>query len=452
MKKLILVAALAAISITSNAQTQVAHYDFSNITSGTLTDVSPTGNMLNGTIMGPVTPATGSAGVANTAMSFNGTSNSVRIPSNPALNLRRWTLSVSALFNQFNNSTFDCQVTTLLERGTQGGNDHYRLEVNDNNIDVSCGINTPTGKQFFGVAAGAGPAFNSYPKTNRLSTGTWYCLTATYANNVLSTYVNGTLFYSVPWTDQYANPLTAVSDLLIGRSSSNSNPYWFNGIMDDVQIWDDALTPAQIASVCAGTNPPTGPCSINDIQFCSSLSTPFTYTFTPSTTVATGLPPVTIRWTWGDGTSSTSTGNAPVTHTYVNSGNFYICAATTFPCTPITERCFSMCLSSTGAKPAPVGAMGDATGIMSAPDYDRGIGSPYPNPANSILNIPVKKIKGTVKMKVTGVNGAVMMSREAEVTEATSTLKLETEGLAPGIYLLEIYTGGEKIVKRFSKL
>jgi len=80
------------------------------------------------------------------------------------------------------------------------------------------------------------------------------------------------------------------------------------------------------------------------------------------------------------------------------------------------------------------------------------IGNPYPTPTSATLNIPVQNIKGVVKMVVTSINGAVMLTNESQVKESTSMLQLNTDKLAPGIYLLEVTNGGQKITKRLSKL
>jgi hypothetical protein len=304
------------------------------------------------------------------------------------------------------------------------------------------------------VASGTGPAYNSYPTSPTLATGVWYCLTSTFANDTIKAYINGNLVYAKYWLNQYPRPFLSALALRIGRTTSFSNPYRFNGVMDDLQIWDGALTQTQILNMCGPVPPPaSGRCSIDDIHFSSSLSTPFTYTFTPSITVTAGLPPMNIRWSWGDGSPATfSVDSTPISHTFPSGGgSYYICAMTTAPCTPTLERCFQMCLSATGAKSG-AGNGGKAVEIMYTKEYEMGIGNPYPTPTSATLNIPVQNIKGVVKMVVTSINGAVMLTNESQVKESTSMLQLNTDKLAPGIYLLEVTNGGQKITKRLSKL
>jgi hypothetical protein len=445
MKKTTLLLASTLLALGSYAQLPVAHYDFSNVTGGVLYDVQ---NGINGNIYNSITPAAGVAGVANTALKFDGVSTFADVADDARLHLTSWTISATVMFNQFNNDPSRCQVTKIMERGVQGSNDFYSLEVNDNNIDNSCSVATPGGKQFFGMAAGTGPAVNSYPITYPLSTGVWYCLTATYEANagIMSTYINGALFYSTTWTNQYAPP-PFTGYMLIGRASSFSWPYRFNGIMDELWIYDVAMTAGDVSALCGPIPPPvSGPCTIHDLQFCTALSTPYTYTFTPSTVVGAGMMPMDIEWSWNDGSPNTlSNGDNPVTHTFpAGSGSYAICAQPLAPCDAQAPYCFTMCMGATGVKPTGNGN-GPAT-------LEEGIGDPYPNPTNSELYIPVGKLTGTIRMDVTGIDGRLIFSKQLNADETGDQLQLNTDALQPGVYLLHINAGNQQAVKRFTKL
>jgi hypothetical protein len=452
MKKIIGLLAAGLLSAGSYAQTLVAHYDFNNITSIVVPDM--TGNGLTGDLTGAIIPTAGMNGVPNTAIQFDGATTAVRVIANPQLDLKRWTLSVTVKFNQFNYNPTDCQVVKLLERGGQGSNQYYSLETNDNNIDNSCSVATPGGHQFFGMAAGTGPAYNSYPTIPTLSVGKWYCLTATYDGDTLKGYIDGNLIYAKKWANQYPNYGSA-AHLYIGLSGTMVNKYRFNGIMDDCQIWDGALSPAQISTMC-GTVPPTvyGPCAINDISICSARSTPFKYTFTPTTTVVTGMAPVALTWHWGDGTpNGGSVGNAPVSHTFpAGGGTYYVCATAQSPCRPVLEKCFQVCLSSDGAKLSPVKTPKQHASDKGQPiTFETSVGSPYPSPTNSLLNIPVKRLNGVLQVTITGINGSPELAQTMAVTEADGLLQLSTYQLKPGVYLLRISQGDKQVIRRFTK-
>lgn len=77
--------------------------------------------------------------------------------------------------------------------------------------------------------------------TNSLSTGTWYHAVATYDGTTMKIYENGVL------VKEDAQSLTITTDnnnLIIGGYYSSS--YLFNGLIDDVRIYNYARTPLQI--------------------------------------------------------------------------------------------------------------------------------------------------------------------------------------------------------------
>ncbi|HEV2354926.1 MAG TPA: LamG domain-containing protein [Puia sp.] len=80
-------------------------------------------------------------------------------------------------------------------------------------------------------------------------TGTWYKLAYTYDGMVANLYLNGNL---ISTGNHYKVPFTANSnDLFIGRSSDPSGifPFWFNGVIDEIRIYDRALTAKEIGAL-----------------------------------------------------------------------------------------------------------------------------------------------------------------------------------------------------------
>ncbi len=79
-----------------------------------------------------------------------------------------------------------------------------------------------------------------------LSTTQWYMVTCVYslANQQLSIYINGVLDHTI---GSILTPNAATTAVLyIGKDAATSNPYYFQGSMDDVSIYNSALSVSSI--------------------------------------------------------------------------------------------------------------------------------------------------------------------------------------------------------------
>lgn len=448
MKRLSLFLTATLFSLAVQAQTPIAHYDFSGV-SGLPGTIVPdvTGNGHDGTVVGNLTVDDGKCGTPNEALRFS-TGNYVQVPSSTAFNIQEWTISAIVYMTAFEKKT--CQVSKIVQRGTQYGGDYFCLEVNDNFVDGSCGTFTPSGQQPFGAAAGVISSYTTTPATN-LSLGQWYCLTTTYLNDTLKTYIDGVLDHVAYWPNQYLmgpGGYPSTSPLYIGTGvGSGGMQYYFNGLIDEVYLYSTPMNATQVAALCPACPPP---CAVSDVQYCSSLSTPFTYTFTPTVVPATNC----VQWDFNDGTGIfTSPAGAAITHTFPGGGSYNICA-TSYDCVTgvlcAQQTCFNMCLDpGTGAKQVPNTKQ---TGRNQTRSLDQLIGTPYPNPTHSQLNIPVRNVKGEVTISVIGMDGRLILSRKMTAAEGNALLQLNTDELKPGTYLLELSNGDQKASRKFSRL
>ncbi|MBL7712310.1 MAG: T9SS type A sorting domain-containing protein [Chitinophagaceae bacterium] len=218
----------------------VAHWNF---TGGSLVDPI---NGLTGTIFGGVTPATGKAGVPNTAYSFDGSSGYIRVPSNPVLDLSSWT--ITALVKPMGFYSGLCQDNAIVWRAPEYSANHYDLRIFDNAFDHDCNVFSPTKEVAAGAAAGTITGTSWMGTTPCVSNpcivpGNWYCLWLSYnaTAGVLDLYVNGTLTITQAWPNLYGPP--TIQDLFIGRGNDIVNwPYFFNGVIDDIAIYGGPLS------------------------------------------------------------------------------------------------------------------------------------------------------------------------------------------------------------------
>jgi len=211
----------------------VAAYAFNETGGTTVTDYS--GNNLTGTIVG----ATRAAGKYGNALSFNGTTNYVDL-GNPAALQLTGSMTIEAWVKAAANPADDGQIVAK-SNGTG-----WQLKTSKD-----------TGAQTFGIAV----SINSTSTSQRYSTtvrslGTWYHVAGVYnaATSTLSTYVNGVLDNG---TLRGVVPATQVNSSVNVNIGRRTGGFYFNGIIDEVRIYNRALTPAEIQSdLNTPINPP----------------------------------------------------------------------------------------------------------------------------------------------------------------------------------------------------
>ena len=231
--------ALTWLTFQASGQTAglVAAYGFNEGTGTTAVDISGNGN--NGTISGATWTTSGKYG---NALVFNGTNalvtinNSATLQLNTAMTLEAWV----------NPSVFNGAWRDVIYKG----NDNYYLEGTSGNMGVPA-----TG----GTFGGSDVALNG---TGVLPANTWTYLAATYDGTTLRLYVNGVQVASQAQTGAITtstNPLQIGGDSLYGQ--------FFQGTIDEVRIYNVALTAAQIQTdmntqVPPDTQPPSAPSSL----------------------------------------------------------------------------------------------------------------------------------------------------------------------------------------------
>ena len=225
----VILATLSTLNPSSaGAQTPglVAAYGFNEGSGTTVADVS--GNNNTGTIG---TATWTSAGKFGSALVFNGTSALVTIANAASLQLTTG-MTLEAWVNP---ST----VTSAWRDVIYKGNDNYYLEASSDSAS----------------RPGAGATLGTIYGTAALAANTWTHLAVTYDGAALRLYVNGVLVSSLAVTGTLptsTNPLQLGGDSIYGQ--------FFQGMIDEVRIYNRALTPAEIQSDIAtpvgGTPPP----------------------------------------------------------------------------------------------------------------------------------------------------------------------------------------------------
>ncbi|MFH1657468.1 MAG: LamG-like jellyroll fold domain-containing protein [bacterium] len=198
----------------------VAVYNFND---GTVTDLSGNGNhgTRTGTTLVPSIPELGNA------LSFNGSTDYVSVPDSNSLDLTTaGTIEVWAKKDTQKN--YQMYVT----KGIASANTGYQL------MDYGS-----TGR----IVLRWGSDGNNIITDEVVPTGVWYHIVGTYDGSNLMIYLNGSLAKKVPYTtDAVAN----TDPLMIGRRSTATS-YFFDGILDEVRIYNESLTLSEIQQLYA---------------------------------------------------------------------------------------------------------------------------------------------------------------------------------------------------------
>lgn len=219
----------------------VAYYNFNN---GSLKDSSGYGNHI---VFNNATATTDRFGNANNAYLFNGNGSYMRVTNSASLNPNNITLHAIIKINGFYSS--NCHVNQILGKGTPDNvNGIYTMRFSDFTVNCSDPIDSAHEKFAAGIGDNIpqGSSAGATADTVYAKKGTWYTLTYTYDGITSKFYINGVL--------KASNTKTAPSsgnsyDLTIGRHNDATYPYWFNGVIDEVRIYNRALPQGAITQL-----------------------------------------------------------------------------------------------------------------------------------------------------------------------------------------------------------
>lgn len=214
------------VTATFTDQTLVGYWKFDETSGTTAHDASVNG--LNGTVNG----ATWTTGKVNGALQFNGTSSYVDM-GNPSQLQSTGSITWSAWVWATASPADDGQI---IAKSDGAGGWEFKTSPD-------------TGPQTFAVAVyGSSGAYAGRYSTTVRALNTWYHVAGVYnaASQTLNIYVNGvlnngTLMGTVPSSRNITS-----ANVNVGRRSGG---YYFNGLVDDVRIYNRALTQPEIQAL-----------------------------------------------------------------------------------------------------------------------------------------------------------------------------------------------------------
>ena len=210
----------------------VEHYTFNETSGTTAADSSGNGNTGTLTNMADSESTTGKVGGA---LDFDGTNDFVSIADDASLNATT-ALTISAWVKTSSNNT-QFVVTKFNHNSGVGSDDSYHMHIESSGVTV--------GRVEVNWAAGS----------IAVNDGQWHHLTYVFDKPTSYLYVDGVYDSGGTYPTFNSNINNSSEPVYIGRRNNNGTPdLFFTGIIDDVRIYNSALSASEV-SVLAGAAP-----------------------------------------------------------------------------------------------------------------------------------------------------------------------------------------------------
>ncbi|MGB3948552.1 MAG: LamG domain-containing protein, partial [Bacteroidia bacterium] len=244
-----------AFALTINALAQiptnglVAYYPFT----GNANDAS--GNNLDGTVTG-ASLTTDRFGNANSAYIFNGSSDNISVASNSLLDFQTTNaFSLSYWIRPTSLSTSQISVILSKQTGSGASQDGWNSNI-ETNFQSKYRIQNGTSTSSCTFAA----------ISPTISSNQYQHIVQIYNGSNSYIYINGLLANQTACTALIGDNL---SNMLIGKATwVNSNTKGFSGIIDDIAIYNRALTPSEVTQIYTGCNFHTSAIANGSTTFC----------------------------------------------------------------------------------------------------------------------------------------------------------------------------------------
>jgi hypothetical protein len=226
-----------AIAQVDLAKGLMAYYPFNN----NAYDSSGNGN---DPTMEKVSYAADRFGNPLSACSFNGKSQYIRIPDHPTLNFKgAYTLSAWVMVKGFYEGK--CHGNRIIMKGYQDrDNGNYLLTFDDN--FYTKGQNCSNSKvdkqhQVFYTSYASNITPDKYVIKDK-----WTHLVVTYDGKNIMVYTDGEVTAK---GEKEGYIFSNDEDLFFGKLDNPNYPYWFNGLLDEVRIYNRALSEEEITAL-----------------------------------------------------------------------------------------------------------------------------------------------------------------------------------------------------------
>lgn len=211
----------------------VLHYGFDREFGSQVVDVSPHGN--HGVMHGATRSRQGRA---VGACFFDGLDDHIITPSSPSLRLdRELTLSVRVLWRP-DSQRLGISLAALLTKGTASSADYWVYLTPGHTVGAGVRSAEVDGERL---------AMPADPALEKVAVDTWVHIVFTYDGRVARTFVDGKQDKKILLPGGIGG---SDAPLHIGRRGLGRWTYGFTGTVDDVLIWNRALTEVEVLGLC----------------------------------------------------------------------------------------------------------------------------------------------------------------------------------------------------------
>jgi hypothetical protein len=223
----------------------IAYYTF---TGGSLKDSS--GNH-NDIVFNNATATTDRYGNANGAYLFDGSTSYMRVANSTSLSPTKGAITIMATVKINGYYQGEAHGNEIIGKGYPDNAGGWIMLRYIDYAPDPYGPPITTQEQFtasFGDNQNRGSSAAISSDTVFAQTGQWYTIIYTFDGSVMNLYVNGKLVNSGTKTTTF-NPNT--NDMFLGKYEDPLFPYWFNGVIDEVRIYNKALCASAVAKLSA---------------------------------------------------------------------------------------------------------------------------------------------------------------------------------------------------------
>lgn len=224
----------------------VAYYNFNG---GSLKDSSGFNNNIT---FNNATVTADRFGRPGNAYLFDGATSYMRVANNGTINPNK-AISLVAIVKPNDFYKGLCHGNDILSKGDRDvAPGMYYLRMKDVNA-CNGPLDTTQQHSYGGYGDNQSPpyAIGAGDPTVRVHAGQWYTLTFTYDGTTAKYYLNGVL------NDQVSKAVTFnanTMDLYIGRNGDAQYPYWFNGVIDEIRIYNRAINENEVKQLSEWKN------------------------------------------------------------------------------------------------------------------------------------------------------------------------------------------------------
>ena len=202
----------------------------------------------NSVIFNNATPTKDRFGNRKGAYLFNGVDNYMQVPNSPSLNPTK-AITLFAIVKVLGFYQGACHSNRILCKGNGDfERGQYKLEFNDARYwnNGQCDNEVKEKKENFAGWYGDDSNVVVAQDTAYIKLRTWYKIAYTYDGQVAKFYVDGILRNAVSISATFT---PNNDDLFFGKLNYLNYYYWFNGIIDEIRIYNKALTAHQIKNL-----------------------------------------------------------------------------------------------------------------------------------------------------------------------------------------------------------